>query len=409
MIITLCLNIDIKQKGYKAKLKKMILLLVLAIFIYLLFFVNIFFRTKIVNKINLIYEFKKLENYLKICNTKIKIMKKFNTITKPKISIISSIFNRDRYLERFIKSIQQQNFVNIEIIFVDDFSIDNSIKKIEELKKEDKRIVLIKNKNNKGTFISRNLGLLFSRGKYILFPDPDDIIYKNTLNFCYKYAEKYNYEIIRFNLYLGDGELVFSKIINQLENRQISQPELSTYIYYGKNELEMIDCCLSNKFIKKEIYLEALNLLDKNYLNMYIIIMEDSMMNYILYRIAKSFYFIKKIGYYYIINSQSISKNIYKLSEIRLKIIFIYLKLIIENSKNTSYEKNIANLLFSNLIINFDIQSRLSYLNNNINFYYVIIKMYLNSKYINFENKHIFTKYKNIIIKKRNSMKLNVS
>ena len=132
--------------------------------------------------------------------------------------------------------------------------------------------------------------------------------------------------------------------------------------------------------------------------------MEDSMMNYILYRIAKSFYFIKKIGYYYIINSQSISKNKYKLSEVRMKIIFIYLKLIFENSKNTPYEKNIANLLFSNLIINFDISSRLSYLNNNFNFYYDIIKMYLNSKYIDCENKLIFTKYKNIIIKKINYM-----
>jgi glycosyltransferase involved in cell wall biosynthesis len=328
MIIRLFLNIYTKQKGYQEKIKKIIKIVLFIIFIYSLIFDILIFMTKIVKNINLKIEFKKIENYLKICKTKIKIMKKFNTTTEPKISIISSIFNRERYLERFIKSIQQQNFVNIEIIFVDDFSKDDSIKIIEELKKDDKRMVLIKNKNNKGTFISRNLGLLFSRGKYILFPDPDDIIYKNTLNFCYKYAEKYNYEIIRFNLYLGHGDLIFSEVINQLENRKICQPELSTYIYYGKNELELIDCCLSNKFIKKEIYVEALNLLGKNYLNMYIIIMEDSMMNYILYRIAKSFYFIKKIGYYYIKNSQSISKNIYKISKLRMKIIFIYLKLI---------------------------------------------------------------------------------
>ena len=50
---------------------------------------------------------------------------------------------------------------------IDDYSKDNSINIIENFQKKDKRIILLKNKYNKGTFIARNLGIIYSRGKYI--------------------------------------------------------------------------------------------------------------------------------------------------------------------------------------------------------------------------------------------------
>ena len=98
-----------------------------------------------------------------------------------------------------MRSIQYQKFNDLEIILVDDCSSDNSIEKIKIFKKKDERIILIKNKKNKGTFISRNLGALYAKGKYIIIPDPDDIISENILLLCYNYAEKYKYELIRFN------------------------------------------------------------------------------------------------------------------------------------------------------------------------------------------------------------------
>ena len=69
---------------------------------------------------------------------------------------------------RFLRSIQNQFFDNIEIILVDDFSLDNSIKIIDNLQKDDERIVLIKHNYNKGTLISRINGILKSKGKYII-------------------------------------------------------------------------------------------------------------------------------------------------------------------------------------------------------------------------------------------------
>jgi glycosyltransferase involved in cell wall biosynthesis len=342
------------------------------IFPYIFIFVySVYFLTNIISKIRpLIFYFEskldyiKIENFLKLC-IKINNLKKFKNNNNPKISIVSTIFNSQRYIMRFLSSFQYITFYNIEIILIDDYSKDNSIKTIKNFQEKDKRILLMKNKKNRGTFISRNIGALSSKGKYLIFPDPDDILEKNILRHCYKFAEKFNYEIIKFKLY---NKYIFFKM-NEIESRPLFQPELSTYIFYGKKELEIIDYVVSNKFIKKEAFIKAINSFKNVYLKMYLIMMEDSMMNYILYKIINSLFFIKKIGYYYIRNSQSITNNMYKISKIIIKAIFAYLKLVFENSKNNFFEKNMANLLLTNLNINYNIKDKISIFNKNSDFY----------------------------------------
>ena len=88
---------------------------------------------------------------------------KYKEINNPKISVISPIFNRERYIGRFLNSIHSLNFHRIEIVMIDDFSTDNSVKYIKEQSKNDSRIKIIKNKKKRGTFIDRNLGVLFSK------------------------------------------------------------------------------------------------------------------------------------------------------------------------------------------------------------------------------------------------------
>ena len=121
-------------------------------------------------------------------------------ITKARISIIISVYNGEKYILRLLRSIQNQLFDNIEIIFVDDYSKDNTTKVIEELKKNDERIILIKLKRNKGTLIARNIGVLKSKGEFLIIPDADDILSKNILRICYYVAKKNNYDLIRFNM-----------------------------------------------------------------------------------------------------------------------------------------------------------------------------------------------------------------
>ena len=89
----------------------------------------------------------------------------------------------------------------------------------------------------------------------------------------------------------------------------------------------MSDYYIYNKFIKKDVYIKALNSIGNNNLNIYMILYEDQIMNYILYRTAKSLYFIKNIGYYYIINKISITKTTFKQSKLIIYFFFNFLKI----------------------------------------------------------------------------------
>ena len=119
----------------------------------------------------------------------------------------------------------------------------------------------------------------------------------------YYFSKKYGYEIIRFNAYIHYGQTFFGEITNNLKSKPIFQPELSNYIFYGLGFLKQIDFNIWNKFIKREALIRALNVLEKQNLNMYMTCHEDGLLNYILYRTAKSLYFTKKFGYYYIKNN----------------------------------------------------------------------------------------------------------
>ena len=216
-------------------------------------FIHIFnlYITKIIGTV-------KFENQLNYYNNlKQKEIKVFKKIKNPKISIISPIYNRKSYIIQFIHNIQFQRFQDIEIILVDDCSIDNSKKIIKQYLAKDNRIIIINNKKRKGTFFTRNLGVLFSKGKYVVIPDPDDIISKSILSICYKYAEKYNYDIIKFNIKFNNGIINQNNLIYELGD--IKQPELSTNLFYLNNELLRRDFAICNKLIKKETYIISLN------------------------------------------------------------------------------------------------------------------------------------------------------
>lgn len=374
---------------------KGIIFILIFSFIYYKIFINIFNVYNIETR----RDSSKLEAYYKICNSgKLIIKRKFEKIEKPKISIISPVHNREEYILRFLRSIQNQDFIDIEIIFVDDFSTDNSSNLIEEYQKEDKRIVLLKNKYNKGTLISRNNGVIFSKSEYVILPDPDDILSKDILLKCYETAIQNDYDLIRFNLYLGKNNIFFDSIVNGLESGPIYRPQLSNYLFYGKGKLQQIDFNVSNKFIKRITYIKAILSFNKYYLNLYMINLEDGLVNFLLYRSAKSFYFLKKVGYYYLPNEQSITLNFQKNYDETIRFIFINLIFVFENTKKNKVEKNMVNCLFERMYINI-LSEYLNLITKDFDYYIYIINQYLNSKFINQENKNKLNKLKSIIIK----------
>jgi glycosyltransferase involved in cell wall biosynthesis len=214
-------------------------------------------------------EIDNLENYKVLCENKISLKTKFKKVENPKISIISAVYNRSKYIFRFLRSIQNQFFNDIEIIFVDDFSNDDSVEFIKKLQKYDERIILIMNNENKGTLISRNEAVLKSKGEYLIFPDPDDLLSIDILKYCYDKSKKNNYEIVRFNLYNGEKKQTLD-IVKRIKINQIYQPLLSFYNFYSKGYLEQTDFIISNKLIKRNLYIKSINSI-QNYTHLIII------------------------------------------------------------------------------------------------------------------------------------------
>ena len=90
----------------------------------------------------------------------------------PIISVIVTTYNRKKELSQALSSILSQNFINFEIIVVDNYSSYDIILFIKKF--NDDRIILIQN-NNKGNYVvNRNLGIKKSKGEYVTFCDDDD-------------------------------------------------------------------------------------------------------------------------------------------------------------------------------------------------------------------------------------------
>ena len=115
------------------------------------------------------------------------------------VSVVIPLYNCKSFILRAIRSIQNQNLYNIEIILVNDFSGDGVIPFIENLKREDPRIKLINNNKNMGTLYSRCIGVLATKGKYIFPLDNDDMFLdKDVFETIANVAESGPFDLIEF-------------------------------------------------------------------------------------------------------------------------------------------------------------------------------------------------------------------
>lgn len=111
-----------------------------------------------------------------------------------RVSIIVPVFNVEKYIERCVKSLENQSYKNLEIILVDDESPDRCPQMCDEYAKKDERIKVLHKKNG-GLSDARNAGLDVATGKYIAFVDSDDWVEKNFIETLYKNAKKENADI----------------------------------------------------------------------------------------------------------------------------------------------------------------------------------------------------------------------
>ena len=106
-------------------------------------------------------------------------------MNNPEVSIIIPVYQVEKYIKMSIKSICEQTFKNIEIIIVNDGTMDNSIKIAKDILQNYNVEWTVIDQENKGVSAARNRGIKKARGNWIICVDPDDIIHTRFIELLY--------------------------------------------------------------------------------------------------------------------------------------------------------------------------------------------------------------------------------
>ena len=187
---------------------------------------------------------------------------------------------------------------------------------------EDTRIKIINHSKNLGTYHSRVEGVLNSKGKYILFLDPDDMLLNPfLLEILFHYNINLNLVIIEFIAYnvIERKKKIFIPNEHYLSHNHnfkdkiIYQPKLSNILYHipqSKNFTQVFCRTLWSKLYRKEVLLESIKYIGNDYYsNCYIIIAEDTLLNVLNFQFANNYSNINLPGYLYNVRKRSMSRG----------------------------------------------------------------------------------------------------
>lgn len=245
-------------------------------------------------------------------------------LEEEKISIIIPVYNVEKYLNKCIKSILNQTYSNLEILLIDDGSIDKSGAICDELGKIDKRIKVF-HKKNEGVSSARNVGIKNATGEYLIFIDSDDYLEKNMIEFLYKNLKNNNVDISICEYYIDYGNNRIEKKNNREENIILNKEEFYKYLldsnYFGG--------FLFNKLIKKTLIYDKKRILlfDEN-----VHICEDLLYMCQIGQNINKIYYTTTPYYYYVQRKNGALRSIY--TEKQLSNFYAYNEIIEIYNKN---------------------------------------------------------------------------
>lgn len=144
-----------------------------------------------------------------------------------KVSVIIPVYNAEKYLERCLDSVCNQTLKDIEIICVNDASIDNSIEILNDYSKRYSNLKVIDCAKNGGESKARNIGLDNATGEYVAFVDNDDTIDLDFYEKLYTLAKIKNLDIAKadcFEISIGGNK------IKQDDNTQIKNNDKFAFV-----------------------------------------------------------------------------------------------------------------------------------------------------------------------------------
>ena len=155
----------------------------------------------------------------------------------PKVSVIVPIYNVEKYIERCLRSLFEQTLDDIEYIFVNDCTLDNSMIILEKVLKEYphriKQVKIINHEQNQGQAGARTSGMKAMTGEYMIHCDPDDWVELNMYNEMYTRAKE------------TFADIVVSDLYEEYANKQIY---VSLYSEKSSQEIIMSDEALNTRW-----------------------------------------------------------------------------------------------------------------------------------------------------------------
>ena len=323
---------------------------------------------------------KEIQSYINFNNSFIINDKTYEKV-EPKISIIITVYNQAKFILQIYSCILKQSFQDIEIIFIDDNSIDDSYNLIKKLQKRDKRIIYLRNSINKGQFFGRNRGVLYSKGKYVLIIDPDDLLLNEILSKTYETAECYNLDIVQYYHMIGG-----------FKKNRLAKIEVFGISYKPHVKEVFLNCSerfLWDKLIKRKIFIKSIRFMKKKYRDIRFTLHNDETACFGVFRVAESYGLLEQIGYFWnrlVPNTTSKQNYLQKNINNRFFSIFTTMDYYYEQTDCNKYEKvNGGYKFFKKRIYQFE--NRIKYLTRGFKYIIKIIDKYLNSPYFDMNQK----------------------
>jgi glycosyltransferase EpsH len=269
-----------------------------------------------------------------------------------KISIIIPLFKSEFFLNKLNYSLVHQTYSNLEIIYVNDGSPDNSLKLVQEFQLHDSRIKII-DKSNEGQAAALNDGIAISTGDFIMFIDADDWIELNTCELAIDAATRYDVDMVFWphfkeyanksvpgpfffpesKLFTGKDMQFLRRRMMGLVDEELKKPMSTDYFSAGWGKLYKADIIKSNRiFWTDTMAVGSSDVLFNAQLNPHI----------------KSAYYLNlHLHHYNKYNPNSLTKTYNNTLKIKLENLFVELNKVIQknyiNEEKDEFEKALNN------------------------------------------------------------------
>ena len=257
-----------------------------------------------------------------------------------KVSVVTTVYNTEKYIKQCLDSICHQTYSNLQIIVVNDASKGNISEIMQEYIEKDSRMQYINLEENIGLFHARKTGAEIADGEYICFVDSDDYIGEDYIRSMVKTAIEQHADLVKTRFVLTDGtrNYVHSYIYNQpnvvLEGKEILQE------YFNQEGLDFSWHTVWNKLYKKSLWDKCV--FYYNWIDEHLIMAEDFAYSTPLFAFAKKMVSISADEYFYMQRSEASTgivkdKKKYEKNIGNLKTSFEFVEKFLKETKKEEY------------------------------------------------------------------------